>query len=384
VLSDGTFVIDCVAHAFNLGEDNFAHKGHAGAVTDMIYGVVSVAPDGYALTEDAVKRDWAIDDTAGMLFRESHTDVAVYHPTPIFAYKDGLSAFYKGLEGVKRWPHRFVGCWVSVDPLQGQAAYDMLEEQTAALKDAGLDPYGVKLYPTSWRGEVVDSWRMDDPKVAYPLFEKAGELGITTIGVHKAIPLGPAPTGQSFNPVDVEGAAEHFPDLNFEIVHGGSAFCEETAWLLGRYPNIYVNMESLNIILANQPRTFAHILLGLMHVGGDPVLDRMFWATGTMQYHPRPCIEAFENFEFPEDLIDDYGLFGRISQITAEGRAKILGLNAAAYRGWDVDELKRNIEGDEFAPDAGGAAPYSATSVADKVVSANGRSAGAPAAIPAA
>ena len=43
-----------------------------------------------------------------------------------------------------------------------------------------------------------------------------------------------------------------------------------------------------------------------------------------------------------------------------------------------------NIEGDEFAPDAGGAAPYSATSVADKVVSANGRSAGAPAAIPAA
>ncbi len=384
MLDNGTFVIDCVAHAFNLTEDNFAHKGHAGPVTDMIYGVVSVAPEGYALTEDAVKRDWNIEETAGMLFRESHTDVAVYHPTPIFAYKDGLSAFYKGLEGVKRWPNRFVGCWVSVDPLQGQAAYDMLEEQTAALKDAGLEPFGLKLYPTSWRGEVVDSWRMDDPKVAFPLFEKAGELGIKTIGVHKAIPLGPAPTGQSFNPVDVEGAAEHFPDLNFEIVHGGSAFCEETAWLLGRYPNIYINMESLNIILANQPRTFANILLGLMHVGGDPVLDRLFWATGTMQYHPRPCLEAFENFEFPEDLLGNYGLFGRISQITAEGRAKILGLNVAAYRGWDVDELKRNIEGDEFAVDHGEAAPYSATTVGDKVVSVNGRGAGAPAAVPAA
>jgi predicted TIM-barrel fold metal-dependent hydrolase len=384
VLNDGTFVIDCVAHAFNLTEQNFAHYGHAKAVTDMIYGVVSVAPEGYALTEDAVKRDWEIDDTAAMLFRESKTDVAVFHPTPIFAYKDGLSAFHKGLEGVKRWPNRFVGCWVSVDPLQGHAAYDMLEEQTAALKDAGVDPYGVKLYPTSWRGEVVDSWRMDDPKLAFPLFERAAELGIKTIGVHKAIPLGPAPTGRSFRVDDVEGAAEHFPELNFEIVHGGSAFVEETAWLLGRYPNIYVNMESLNIILANQPRTFAQILLGLMHVGGDPVLDRMFWATGTMQYHPRPCLEAFETFEFPEDLLGNYGLFGKISQITPEGRAKILGLNAAAYRGWDVNELQRNIAGDEFATSNGDAPPYSTTSVADKVVSGNGAGFAAPAPIPAA
>jgi predicted TIM-barrel fold metal-dependent hydrolase len=344
----------------------------------MIYGVVSVAPDGYALTEDAVKRDWDIEDTANMLFRESRTDVAIFHPTPIFAYKDGLSAFYKGVEGVKRWPNRFVGAWSSVDPLQGKAAFDLLEEQTATLKDAGLTPYGLKLYPTSWRGEVVDSWRMDDPKVAFPLFERAAELGITTIGVHKAIPLGPAPTGASFHPGDVEGAAEHFPELNFEIVHGGSAFCEETAWLLGRYPNIYVNMESLNIILANQPRTFAQIVLGLMHVGGDPVLDRLFWATGTMQYHPRPCLELFEDFEFPEDLLGNYGLFGKLSQITAEGRAKILGLNAANYRGWDVEELKRRIADDEFSADGGEAAPYSTTTVADSVVSATAEPASTP------
>jgi predicted TIM-barrel fold metal-dependent hydrolase len=383
MLKDGTFVIDAVAHAFNLTPENFAHQHHAQAVTDMIYGVVSVAPAGYALTEDAVKRDWQVDDMAAMLFDESDTDVAIYHPTPIFAYKDGLSAFYKGVEAMRRWPNRIIGCWVSIDPLQGKAAFDMLEEQTAALKDVGAEPYGLKLYPTSWRGEVVDSWRMDDPKIAFPLFERAAELGIKTIGVHKAIPLGPAPTGPSFHPGDVEGAAEHFPELNFEIVHGGSAFCEETAWLLGRYPNIYINMESLNIILANQPRTFARIVLGLMHVGGDPVLDRMFWATGTMQYHPRPCLEAFENFEFPEEIIDDYGLFGRISQITAEGRAKILGKNVAAYRGWDIEQLKQNIAGDEFSGHDGAVTPYSTTSVSDKVVSSNGGVA-APTPVPAA
>ena len=35
-------------------------------------------------------------------------------------------------------------------------------------------------------------WRMDDPQIAFPIFEKAQELGINLIGVHKGVPLGPA------------------------------------------------------------------------------------------------------------------------------------------------------------------------------------------------
>lgn len=369
MLKDGTFVIDAVAHSFNLSRSNFKHERHASGITEMVHGVISKAPQGYAISEQAVKRDWPVDDTAAMFFNESETDVAIYHPTPIFAYKDGMSAFYKGVEMVKKWPQRFIGCWVSVDPLEGKKAFDMLYEQTTALKDAGLTPFGLKLYPTSWSGEVAESWRMDDTKVAFPLFERAAELGIKTIGVHKAIPLGPAPTGRSFNPEDVEGAAEHFPDLNFEIVHGGSAFCEETSWLLARYENIYINMESLNIILVNQPRTFAHIVLGLCHVGGKDMLKRMFWASGTMQYHPQPCLEAFENFEFPEDILQDYGLLGPISQMTSADRAGILGKNIAAYRGWDIDKLKKDIESDEFSNQDKLAAPYSTTTVADQVLS---------------
>jgi hypothetical protein len=105
-----------------------------------------------------------------------------------------------------------------------------------------------------------------------------------------------------------------------------------------------------------------------------------------MQYHPRPCLEMFEDFTFPEDLLGNYGLFGKISQITPEGRAKILGLNVAAYRGWNVDELAQKIEGDEFSSGDHEMTAYSTTSVADSLVSGNGGapSAGVPAAIPAA
>lgn len=80
---------------------------------------------------------------------------------------------------------------------------------------------------------------------------------------------------------------------------------------------------------------------------------------------------------------DDYGLFGRISQITAEGRAKILGENVAAYRGWDIEQLKQNIAGDEFSGHDGAVTPYSTTSVSDRVVSSNGGVA-APTPVPAA
>ena len=45
-----------------------------------------------------------------------------------------------------------------------------------------------------------------------------------------------------------------FPDLTFEIVHGGMAFNEETAWLLGRFPNVWVNLETLNIVLVKRAR----------------------------------------------------------------------------------------------------------------------------------
>ena len=67
---------------------------------------------------------------------------------------------------------------------------------------------------------------MDDEKIAYPFFEKARELGIRNISVHKGLPLpGPGPKGKPkyyyWTPEDVLVAAKDFPDLNFIIYHSG-------------------------------------------------------------------------------------------------------------------------------------------------------------------
>jgi hypothetical protein len=75
--------------------------------------------------------------------------------------------------------------WGSVNPLEGRKALNLMERQVGefgarAFKFCNVRyDYG-KPYP----------WRMDDPNIAFPIFEKAQELGVNLIGVHKGVPLG--------------------------------------------------------------------------------------------------------------------------------------------------------------------------------------------------
>src|SRR5215813_7061683 len=103
---NGKFVIDGVVHAFDLSEDNYAFPHHAAPIALMYPEISKLQPDGYVLSPEAVLRNWDMSDTAALLFHESETDVAIYHPTPIFAFKDGMSSVEKGVSALERWPNR--------------------------------------------------------------------------------------------------------------------------------------------------------------------------------------------------------------------------------------------------------------------------------------
>jgi predicted TIM-barrel fold metal-dependent hydrolase len=190
---------------------------------------------------------------------------------------------------------------------------------------------------------------MNDPKIAFPIYERALKHGIKVIAVHKAVPLGPVVAEDAFNPGDLEGAAGAFPDLSFEIVHGGIAFSEETGWLMARFANIYVNLEVSNIILERRPRTFSRMLMDLLKVGGMPKMDRLIWATGCSLAHPRATIDAFCRYTIPEDLLEGSGLFGSLSQITDDHKRNILANNYARIHGIDIAATKKAIVDDEFS-----------------------------------
>jgi uncharacterized protein len=363
---DGMLVLDAVAHAYNHLPENWEDPVLGQAMVDLAYALAADPPDPqYAMGRRDYLRDWTVADAASLLFRESDTDIAVVHPLAISSFKDGYSSVAKAVEATTKYPSRFIGTYACVDPLKGAEAIRSMEEQVDLLK-----PLGLKLYPTSWDGTKPVSWRMDDPKLIYPLYERAAKLGLKHVAIHKAVPIGPFAVGDAYNPSDLENAATSFPDLTFEIVHGGLAFLEETAWLLGRFGNI--NMEIQNIIVERRPRVFAQILLGLCKVGGTGMLDRLFWGSGGTLHHPQPGLEAFAKFAFPEDMIEGAGLFMPMKQITRENKENMLSGTFARLHGIDLEACKRAIAGDEFSRPAGTAlpAPYTTIAMGDQLTHA--------------
>jgi uncharacterized protein len=362
---DGIPVLDAVTHAYNFEPSNYRVPNDARLVAQLSYFMARNPPDRrYALPAEVYLSDWSCDDVANLMFRESATDFAVMHALPISAFHDGLVSIEKAAEAIERWPNRFLGAYAAVDPLLGEQAIRELERQAELLR-----PLGLKLYPNSWATGAIELWRMDDPKVIYPLYDKALELNIRHVAVHKAVPIGSVPVGNSYNPTDIEAAAAAYPDISFEIVHGGMAFLDETAWLLSRFDNIYVNMEIQNIIIERRPRAFAEILLGLARIGGKRVFRKLFWGSGTALYHPRPALEAFANFQFPEDLLDGAGLFAPLPQLSDEDKRGILGGNYARVHGIDLASAQTSIVDDEFWREPGISLPepYSTTSHAAAV-----------------
>ena len=65
------------------------------------------------------------------------------------------------------------------------------------------------------------------------------------------------------------------PDLNFEIVHAGLAFADETAHAIARFPNVYANLEITTLLMHHGPGLFREII-GLFPVLGWSRKDHLF------------------------------------------------------------------------------------------------------------
>lgn len=257
-----TFVINAVAHAYNLADDNAV--GETGRmVRDAFYGIhTRYNPPAARLPREAFCTDQSAELLARTHFAESPVDLLVYHTLRLDSlFADGLCSLRKAIELTARWPSRVV-TYLGIDPTLGlDGALADLAAQHAALPAA----VGVKLYPDQLA--PYRTFRMDDPELMFPLYRRIAELGLRVVAVHKALPNGPVPLAP-YRVDDVEGAAMHFPELNFEIVHAGMAFTTETALAIARFPNVYANLEVTTLLLAVAPRLFAETLAELLYWAG--------------------------------------------------------------------------------------------------------------------
>lgn len=231
-----------------------------------------------------------------------------------------------------------------VTPQLGKTDLDFMEMQAESLK---IDAW--KCYTGSCPKGFEHGWFLDDEKIAYPMLEKARQLGIKRLCVHKGLPLG---TVEDYNhPRDLIKAAKDFPDIDFFVYHAGLLRADapkpsgEVPWttefcqMKKAHPeitNIYMELGSTFAQLVSlNPTACAHLLGQIIDAFGA---DHVLWGTDSIWYgSPQWQIEAMRRFEIPAAIAEQHGY----APLTRSVKEQIFGLNAARLFEVDVD-AKRN------------------------------------------
>jgi hypothetical protein len=334
---EDALVVEAVAHDYNFLPENCVDPNLGREIGEVMYGYhAKWGGPGYAVAKSTyLGHNIGAEGLARTILAESQSDIIAYHGTPIYGlFHDGGSPLSTGLEMRKLWPNRVL-VYGPVSPLR-PGAVELVDELVDVHHVDAL-----KLYPQDLVDGRVTALDMGDPEVCFPVFERARERGLKVVGIHKALAVGPGPAS-ALRIDDVEVAAGAFPDLTFEVVHGGLAFVEETAMLMNCAPNVFVNLEVTSALAVTAPRRFAEAMGAF--IGAHGGAQRIIWGTGCMAMHPRPAIEAFWNLETPRDLVEEWG----VEPLTEQVKRDILGANFLRMHGIDEQELRARIAGDEF------------------------------------
>ena len=232
-----------------------------------------------------------------------------------------------------------------------------LELNPDAVKGYTLgDPGGGSQYP----------WRLDDEKLAYPVYEKLQKAQITNICIHKGL----LPTGYAqWMPQDkvrhaavddVGRAARDWPELNFIIYHSAIEKVIPTAedvdtfkktgridWVsdLAEIPerfgvnNVYAELGAVFAATCSRvPELCAGILGALIKGMGS---DHVCWGTDSVWFgSPQWQIEALRRFEIPQALRREFD-FSPLGPADGQIKRRIFGENSARLYGVDPQSVRR-------------------------------------------
>jgi hypothetical protein len=166
---DDAFVFDGVAHPFNFEQKNaFGSPGEMFANHLYAFHATLTPEDEEHLSAEQFLRKWTLEDIHRMVYEQSDTDMLVAMPLPLTdLFADGLSPWEECAELAARDPDRTV-FWGTVNPLEGRRALDLMERQVG---EFGAKAF--KFYNVRYDYGRPFPWRMDDPQIAFPIFEKA-------------------------------------------------------------------------------------------------------------------------------------------------------------------------------------------------------------------
>lgn len=252
------------------------------------------------------------------LFQDGYVDHAIAQTTGLREfYKDGFARVGETWGLVQENPDRLT-MNLAYDPRDEQAGLDLFRKAAEKYR-----PKGVKLYTAEWHGDSR-GYKLDD-KWSRKYLETCLELGIKNIHVHKGPTIRPLDR-DAFDVADIDVVATDYLDLNFIVEHCGLPRLEDFCWIATQESNVYGGLAVALPFIHTRPRYFAQIIGELLYWIGE---DKILFGSDYALWTPKWLIEAFVDFQIPEDMTD-------YAPITTDQKKKILGLNAAALYDLDV------------------------------------------------
>lgn len=332
-MKDGMFVFDAAVHCQDFS-DNQIKPGSDGRrvriLREQLTGFINLTgrrgPPPEIETFSNPDLDWGNQ----MLFEEADTDMACACSVPLFSHwRAGLGPVELSYALAQSNPRRIV-LTGGVDPAY-QGLDFALREMERQAKELGAVSF--KFYQYQSRG---CAWRADDRDIAYPLWEKAIDLGIKMVQFHKGFPLELGPV-EAFRPNDIQYAAADFPELNFGIHHLGDPYVDETISIASRLENVYLILPLWFNQYFLQPYKMLHRLgEALLYVGSE----RMCYGSEAFIWpHVQPYIDTLANLEMPDELQEKWGY----PDITRAMKEDILGKSFARGMGIDIEAKKTEL-----------------------------------------
>jgi hypothetical protein len=330
-MKNGMFVFDAVTHVHDMTDENIVgDEGRRVANNLAAVATRFSVPPLYPARATLMGEIVPLEDAYRLLFEEADTDLAVAQTVPLLGWwKRGFAPPEAQYRFKEKYPDRVLFCG-GVDPLfQGvEGAVEELERQVVEWGAVGM-----KFYQAHRRGL---SWRADDQRIAYPLWEKCVELGITNVQFHKGAPFGNEHV-EDLRPNDIQDAATDFPNLIFVIHHFGIPYVDETISIAARNPNVWLALSAWINLYPVMPYEALHQLgKALLFIGPE----KLFYGSEAFAWpNLQGYIDLFANMEMPDELQEKYGY----PEITDDAKRMILGENAARLFGIDIEAKKREL-----------------------------------------
>jgi predicted TIM-barrel fold metal-dependent hydrolase len=314
------FVVDSHMHYWDASPANWVpgQENYAKGWIDCFHAYQGLGP---AETHWSIEhfQKYSEDDLMKDVFEDGHVDVAIFQPTYLKSwYSEGFNTTEKNGALAEKHPGKF-RVNSRFEPRGGDAAMKEFEDNVARWQ-----PKGVKLYTAEWL-DGSRGWTLKDPE-AYRFLQRAQELGVKNIHVHKGPTIWPLDK-DAFDVSDVDHAATDFPELNFIVEHVGLPRIEDFCFMATQEPNVYAGLSVVvGGLMHARPRFFAKCMGELLFWVGE---DKMLFGSDYGIWTPKWQVEGLVDWDYPDDTFSDFPRW------TTEAKKKVLGLNAAKL--YDVE-----------------------------------------------